>query len=240
MRVLVVTSDMQLEMALMSGLQRADFDVVTERDYETAEALVAAYRYDATIVDLDVPNAVDWVCKLRKRWTLIGVVGPGEAAYRRGVPGFWLMISALLAGADDVLMKPFHLDELAARIGACVRRWRGYPGSVVRVGDLEVHLDAGQALVRGRPVPLTKQEYRVLEVLVLRLGGVVDQEAFLDAVYGGVNEPDARIFDVFICKIRKKLAAAGAPDVVQTVWGRGYTIDPDPDKDDSRSQGEAA
>src|SRR5205809_4902651 len=134
-------------------------------------------------------------------------------------------VRALGFGADDYLTKPFHRDELVARIHAIVRRSEGHAESVVTCGDLTVRLDAKQAEIAGRPVSLTRKEYGMLELMALRKGSTLTKEMFLNQLYGGMDEPEPKIIDVFMCKLRKKLAnASNGKNYIETVWGRGYVL----------------
>ncbi len=128
-------------------------------------------------------------------------------------------------GADDYLTKPFHKDELIARIHAVVRRSKGHAQSVISTGDILVNLDAKTVEVNGSRVHLTGKEYQMLELLSLRKGTTLTKEMFLNHLYGGMDEPELKIIDVFICKLRKKLSAAtGGHNHIETVWGRGYVL----------------
>jgi two-component system cell cycle response regulator CtrA len=128
-------------------------------------------------------------------------------------------------GADDYVTKPFHRGELVARIHAVVRRSKGHSQSVVRTGKLSVNLDGKTVEVDGSRVHLTGKEYAMLELLSLRKGMTLTKEMFLNHLYGGMDEPELKIIDVFICKLRKKLAlATGGENYIETVWGRGYAL----------------
>jgi len=128
-------------------------------------------------------------------------------------------------GADDYVTKPFHRDELVARIHAVVRRSKGHSQSVIRTGKLSVNLDAKTVEVDGARVHLTGKEYAMLELLSLRKGTTLTKEMFLNHLYGGMDEPELKIIDVFICKLRKKLAnASNGKNYIETVWGRGYVL----------------
>ena len=134
-------------------------------------------------------------------------------------------VSGLGYGADDYMPKPFHRDELVARIHAIVRRSKGHAQSVIQTGDLVVNLDAKTVEVGGARVHLTGKEYQILELLSLRKGTTLTKEMFLNHLYGGMDAPEIKIIDVFICKMRKKLASASdGRDYVETVWGRGYVL----------------
>ena len=128
-------------------------------------------------------------------------------------------------GADDYVTKPFHREELTARIHAVVRRSKGHSQSVIRTGKLAVNLDAKTVEVDGARVHLTGKEYAMLELLSLRKGTTLTKEMFLNHLYGGMDEPELKIIDVFICKLRKKLSmACEGENYIETVWGRGYVL----------------
>src|SRR5438445_590741 len=134
-------------------------------------------------------------------------------------------IKGLGFGADDFLTKPFDRRELIARIQAIVRRSKGHSESTIRTGKLVVNLDTRVVSVDDQPVHLTGKEYGILELLSLRKGTTLTKEMFLNHLYGGMDEPELKIIDVFVCKLRKKLAqATGGKHYIETVWGRGYVL----------------
>ena len=142
-----------------------------------------------------------------------------------GLAGIEDKVKGLGFGADDYLTKPFHKDELVARIHAIVRRSKGHAQSVILTGDLVVNLDQKTGEVAGNRVHLTGKEYQMLELLSLRKGTTLTKEMFLNHLYGGMDEPELKIIDVFICKLRKKLAnASEGLNYIETVWGRGYVL----------------
>jgi len=142
-----------------------------------------------------------------------------------GLAGIEDKVRGLGFGADDYMTKPFHKDELVARIHAIVRRSKGHAQSVITTGALKVNLDTKTVEVEGQRVHLTGKEYQMLELLSLRKGTTLTKEMFLNHLYGGMDEPELKIIDVFICKLRKKLqAATGGEHYIETVWGRGYVL----------------
>jgi two-component system cell cycle response regulator CtrA len=142
-----------------------------------------------------------------------------------GLAGIEDKIKGLGFGADDYMTKPFHKDELVARIHAIVRRSKGHAQSLINTDDLCVNLDSKAVEINGARVYLTGKEYQMLELLALRKGTTLTKEMFLSHLYGGMDEPEMKIIDVFICKLRKKLASAsGGKDYIETIWGRGYVM----------------
>lgn len=147
-------------------------------------------------------------------------------------------MKGLTGGADDFLTKPFNKLELIARIQAIVRRSKGHSDSIIRTGKLVVNLETRSVEVAGRRLHVTGKEYSILELLSLRKGTTLTKEMFLDHLYGGIDEPELKIIDVFICKLRKKIAAlSGGEHYIETVWGRGYVLkEPEqPEAPDSES-----
>jgi two-component system cell cycle response regulator CtrA len=133
-------------------------------------------------------------------------------------------VRALSLGADDAVEQQTDIGELTARIQAVFRRHRGYSRSVLEVGDLSLSVETREIRFRDRLIHLTGKEYSTLELLVLRRGQFITKDMFLNHLYGGMDEPETKIIDVFVCKLRKKLTAVGADGLVVTVWGRGYML----------------
>jgi two-component system cell cycle response regulator CtrA len=183
--------------------------------------LAKLYDYDLILLDLNLPDMsgheVLRQLRLARIETPILILSGADDTDSK-LKGFGF-------GADDYLTKPFHREELVARIHAIIRRSKGHAQSVIRVGKVLVNLDAKTVDVEGRTVHLTGKEYQMLELLSLRKGSTLTKEMFLNHLYGGMDEPELKIIDVFICKLRKKLAeATGGDSYIETVWGRGYVL----------------
>jgi two-component system cell cycle response regulator CtrA len=133
-------------------------------------------------------------------------------------------VRALNLGADDAVAQPFNLDELRARILTVARRHKGHKPSLLQVGGLSLSLKTHEVMFENIPVHLTASEYSMLELLILRKGQIITKNMFLNHLYRGMDEPEAKIIDVFICKLRRKLDQVGAKGVIGTVWGQGYVV----------------
>ena len=220
MRVLLVEDDLTAARGLTLILKSGGAVIDTADTGEEALELVRHYEYDIVVLDLMLPDMEGYEVVRRMRSARIDVpvlILSGLTRPQAKVKGFGV-------GADDYITKPFDQAELVARLQAIVRRSKGFAQPVLRVGPLQLNLDSREVLANGQPVHLTGKEYAILELLVLRKGMVLTKEAFLNHLYGGMDEPEMKIIDVFICKLRKKLASAGADNLIGTVWGRGYMI----------------
>jgi len=221
MRVLLVEDDRLTAQAIELMLRSESFDVCVSHVGAEGSDLAKLYDYDIILLDLVLADMSGYEVLRTLRAARIRtpiLVLSGLAATKDKVKAFGL-------GADDYMTKPFHKDELIARIRAVVRRSQGYPLSVVQSGDLTVNLDHRTVEVDGTRVNLTTTEYRILEHLSLRKGTPLTKEMILHQLYGGIDEPANKIIDVFICKLRKKLALASAgKNYIETVWGRGYAL----------------
>jgi two-component system cell cycle response regulator CtrA len=186
--------------------------------------LTRHYDYDIVVLGLMLPDmdGAEVVRRMRAARDDTPVLALSDVAQTQA------RIRAFSAGADDVMSKPADTAELLARLQAIVRRSKGYSQPALRVGGLVLNLDSREVSVDGQPVHVTGKEYAILELLVLRKGMVLTKEAFLNHLYGGLDEPEMKIIDVFICKLRKKLAQAGADSLISTVWGRGYMLRGEP------------
>jgi two-component system cell cycle response regulator CtrA len=220
MRVLLVEDDLASARSLALML-RSGGAVVDHADTgEEALELVHHYDYDIVVLDLMLPDIEGYDVVRRMRSARIDV----PVLVLSGLTRPQAKVKALALGADDFLTKPYDRAELIARMQAVVRRSKGFSQPSLRIGNLQLNLDSREVVVDGAVVHLTGKEYAILELLVLRKGMVLTKEAFLNHLYGGMDEPEMKIIDVFICKLRKKLAQAGADNLIATVWGRGYMI----------------
>jgi two-component system cell cycle response regulator CtrA len=221
MRVLLIEDDSATAQSIELMLKPESFNVYTTDLGEEGIDLGKIYDYDIILLDLNLPDmsGFDVLRKLRvsKVKTPILILS--------GFAGIEDKIKGLGFGADDYMTKPFHKDELVARIHAIVRRSKGHAQSIINTDDLCVNLDSKTVEINDARVHVTSKEYQMLELLALRKGTTLTKESFLNHLYGGMNEPDMKIIDVFICKLRKKLAnASGGKDYIETVWGRGYVM----------------
>jgi two-component system, cell cycle response regulator CtrA len=221
MRVLLIEDDSSIAQSIELMLKSESFNVYTTDLGEEGVDLGRLYDYDIILLDLNLPDMSGFevlrslrVSKVRTPILILS----GLASIEHKVKGLGF-------GADDYMTKPFHKTELIARVHAIVRRSQGHAQSVVQTGDLSVNVDAKTVHINQVGVNLTGKEYQMLELLSLRRGTTITKEMFLGQLYGGMDEPEIKIIDVFICKLRKKLAvASGGKDYIETVWGRGYLL----------------
>lgn len=228
MRVLLVEDDATTSKSIEMMLTSAGMVLDTTDLGEDGLEIGKLYDYDIIILDLMLPDmdGYDVLKGLRaaKVETPVLILS-GLTETENKVKGF-------STGADDYLTKPFNKEELIARIHAIVRRSQGHAESVIRTGKMAVNLDGRTVEVDEKSVHLTGKEYGILELLSLRKGTTLTKEMFLNHLYNGMDEPELKIIDVFVCKLRKKLATASGDEVyIHTVWGRGYVLrDPEESK----------
>ncbi|WP_439560001.1 response regulator transcription factor CtrA [Roseinatronobacter sp.] len=221
MRVLLVEDDPTTSRSIELMLTHSNFNVYCTDMGEEAIELSKIYDYDLILLDLNLPDlgGLDVLRQIRlSRVDTPILILTGETDTDTKLRGFG-------GGADDYLTKPFHREELVARIHAIVRRSQGHAQSVIHTGKVSVNLDAKTVEVGNKIVHLTGKEYQMIELLSLRKGTTLTKEMFLNHLYGGMDEPELKIIDVFICKLRKKLAeATDGENYIETVWGRGYVL----------------
>ena len=221
MRILLVEDDPTTARSIELMLNHANFNVYLTDMGEEGVDLAKLYDYDLILLDLDLPdmNGLDVLRQIRVSridTPILILTGSDDTEIKLRGFGF---------GADDYMTKPFNREELQARIQAIIRRSKGHSQAIIKTGEIVVNLDARSVQVKGKAVNLTGKEYQILELLSLRKGTTLTKEMFLNHLYGGMDEPELKIIDVFICKLRKKLAtAAGGKHYIETVWGRGYVL----------------
>jgi two-component system cell cycle response regulator CtrA len=221
MRILLVEDDRAMARSVELSLQRDGIEVLAAELGEEAVKLGMHELYDLILLDLQLPDMSG--LEVLKKLRLANVHTPvvilsGDAAVQSRV-------KTLTAGADDYLTKPFRVEELMARIRAVARRSQSKPQSLITTGKMTVNLDAKSVDVAGNNVRLTVKEYQLIEALSLRKGSVLSKEAILNQIYGGMDVPTLKIIDVFVCKLRKKLAeATNGHHYIETVWGLGYEM----------------
>ena len=226
MRILLVEDDATTSKSIEMLLSHASLNLYTKDLGEEAIELAKLYDFDLILLDLKLPDMSGHEVLRQLRLARIDtptLILSGDDNTDRKIRG-------LGSGADDYLIKPFHREELVARIHAIIRRSKGHSQSIIETGKIALNLDAKTVEVDGKSVHLTGKEYQMLELLSLRKGAILTKEMFLNHLYGGMDEPELKIIDVFICKLRKKLSRACANEnYIETVWGRGYVLkDPKP------------
>jgi two-component system cell cycle response regulator CtrA len=228
MRVLLIEDDSATAKSIELMLKSESVSVYRTDLGEEGVDLGKLYDYDIILLDLNLPDMSGYevlrTLRVSKIKTPILILS--------GLAGIEDKVRGLGFGADDYMTKPFHKAELVARIHAIVRRSKGHVQSMIHTGDLIVNLDSKTVEVSGQRVYLTGKEYQMLELLSLRKTTTLTKAMFLNHLYGGMDEPEPKIIDVFICKLRKKLAkASNGRNYIETVWGRGYVLrEPSEDK----------
>ena len=221
MRVLLIEDEPTTAEAIELMLTAESFAVDATDLGEEGLDLGKLYDYDIILLDLNLPDmhGYDVLKKLR------GAKVQTPVLILSGISELDSKVRSFTFGADDYVTKPFHHGELIARIQAVVRRSKGHSQSIIHTGKLAVNLDSKTVEVDGARVHLTGKEYAILELLSLRKGTTLTKDMFLNHLYGGIDEPELKIIDVFICKLRKKLTGAcGGESYIETVWGRGYAL----------------
>ncbi|MBF0166468.1 MAG: response regulator transcription factor [Alphaproteobacteria bacterium] len=225
MRVLLVEDDPATSKSIELMLKSEGMVIDTAALGEDGLDIAKLYDYDIIVLDLLLPDMDGFEVLRRLRANKVET----PVLILTGLVDTDRKIKGLSGGADDYLTKPFDKGELIARLQAIVRRAKGHAQSIIHTGKLAVNLESRVAEVDGEPLKLTGKEYGILELLSLRKGATLTKETFLNHLYGGIDEPELKIIDVFICKLRKKLSqATGGDSYIETVWGRGYVLrDPD-------------
>jgi two-component system cell cycle response regulator CtrA len=231
MRILLVEDEDAVARSIELMLSAEGWVVDRAEAGEDGLEIGKLYDYDIILLDLMLPDmdGYDVLKRLRQARVKTPIL------ILSGLSELDAKIKGLGYGADDYVTKPFDRRELLARIQAIVRRSMGHSESIIATGKLQVNLDSRSVEVEGQPLHLTGKEYGILELLSLRKGTTLTKEMFLNHLYNGMDEPELKIIDVFICKLRKKLSnATGGDNYIETVWGRGYVLrDPNEVKSDA-------
>jgi two-component system cell cycle response regulator CtrA len=220
-RVLLIEDDTPTAKGIEILLKREGVSVDSTSFGQYGMEVGKIYDYDGIILDLMLPDidGIDVIRKLRSsnvRTPVIVLSGLSECKNK---------INCLDLGADDYITKPFEGRELVSRVQAVIRRSKGHADSVIKIGRMTINLQNRRVDVDGKPMRLTGKEYSILELLCLRKGATLTKDMFLNHLYGGMDEPELKIIDVFVCKLRKKLMEAlGGECYIETVWGRGYCM----------------
>ncbi len=218
MRVLLVEDEAPLRETLAARLKREGFAVDTAADGEEGLYQGREFPFDIAIVDLGLPklSGMDLVRSLResgKKYPIL--ILTARSSWQDKVEG-------LKSGADDYLTKPFHVEELLARINALMRRAAGWSKPSLECGPIVLDLAAQTVAVNAMPVDLTSYEYKVLEYLMMHAGDLVSKADLTEHIYQQDFDRDSNVLEVFIGRLRKKLDPNGDIKPIETVRGRGY------------------
>ena len=218
MRLLIIEDEPSLRETLAASLTDAGYGVETAGDGVEGLYFAKEYPIDLAIVDLGLPemSGMDVIREIRaagKTYPLL--ILTARDRWQDKVEG-------LQAGADDYVVKPFHFEEIEARINALLRRSAGWAEAVLRAGPIELDTRAQVVSVEGDEVDLTSFEYRVLEYLMLRAGKVVSKTELTERLYDENDDRDSNVIEVFIGRLRRKLDPARSVKPIETLRGRGY------------------
>jgi len=224
MRVLLIEDDRASSRSLEIMLKSYGSVYETAEDGEYGEYCATNYEYDAIVVDVKLPKQDG--LSILKTIRRAGIKTPVLIVSANS--NVEVKLKGLSFGADDYVTKPFNNKEVFARLQAIIRRSKGFSSSVIQVGHVCVNLDDATVTVKGEAVHLTCKEYAILELLIMRKGHVISKEKILEQLYNGKDEPELKIIDVFVCKLRKKInqayqkAVGTSINCIGTIWGRGY------------------
>jgi two-component system, OmpR family, response regulator len=217
MRLLVVEDEPRLAADLKAALEAAGYAVDVAHDGAAADFCVETECYDSVILDLGLPR-IDGLTLLG-RWRRTGRTMPVLLLTARGA--WHEKVEGIDAGADDYVAKPFHVEEVIARVRALIRRAAGHAGAELRCGPLTLHVPRAMVFVNGVPVALTSHEFRVLSYLMHHRGRVVGQVELIEHVYSQAFDRDSNTVEVFISRLRRKLGV----DCIKTIRGLGYCLE---------------
>ena len=232
MKVLLIEDDPSTVESIKLMLEPEDLTIYATELGEEGIDLGRIYDYDIILLDLNLPDVSGF--EVLKSLRLEKVKTP--ILILSGLSGITDKVQGLGFGADDYITKPFHREELIARIYSVIRRSHGHSQSIIHTGALSLNLDTKTAEINGKRIKLGKKEYQTLELLSLNKGRTLSKDIFLSHLYDGVEEPESRTIDVFICTLREKIArATNGDNYIETVWGQGYLMqDPKPQSADTK------
>ena len=221
MRLLIVEDEIGIAKRIEDACVADGFICHISESGSDALEMIKFYDYEAVILDLMLPDIDGFEILSRIR----AIKNSTPIIVLSGLSSTDDKVKCLTLGADDYLTKPFSKIELLARIYAIIRRTSGHFSSVINIGPLEIDIKQRCVKIYGAEMNLTSKEYAILELLALKKGAVLAKETFLNHIYGGLDEPELKIVDVFICKLRRKMSdLSGGMNFIETVWGRGYTL----------------
>lgn len=216
MRILLVEDEPTLRAQLREALQAAAYAMDEADNGRDAHFLGDTETFDAVVLDLGLP-VLDGLTVL-KRWRDAGRTMPVLILTARD--NWSEKVAGIDAGADDYLTKPFHWEELLARLRALIRRAAGQASPVLRCGDLQLDTRSGRVTLGGQPITLTSHEFKVLDYLMHRPGAVVSRAELTEHIYAQDFDRDSNTIEVFVGRLRKKLP----PGLIETVRGLGYRL----------------
>lgn len=241
MRALLIEDDVAVTGALTKFLEADGFSVFSTDEGEEGLDLAKRYGYDVVVLDLGLPDmrgdeVLRHLRNARCNTPVVILSGTNDPMTKARL---------ISEGADDYVSKPFNKDEMVARLRSVIRRANGHSNSIIEIGGGAFLMDLSHKTVRhaasGETIHFTAKEYQMFELLALRQGTTLTKEMFLNHLYKGMDEPEIKIIDVFVCKVRKKLADINKGEhYIQTIWGRGYAIAPPPPVVDARIEDLAA
>jgi two-component system response regulator PhoP len=218
MRILVVEDEAALQQQLVSALEQLGWAVDRANTGRDGLYMGNEYPIDLAILDLGLPD-IDGL-EIMRAWRAEGRSFPVLILTARGR---WNeKVTGLEAGADDYLVKPFHIEEVLARVRALIRRAGGWANAVLKAGNIQLDTVAQQVTVDTTHVSLTAFEYRLLEYLMLHAGEVISKTTLADHIYAEDNDRDSNVLEVLIGRLRRKLDPDGVHQPIETLRGRGY------------------
>ena len=218
MRILVVEDEKPLLLQLVSRLEEEGYAVSSASDGEEGLYLGMEYAVDVAVIDLGLPNlsGIDLIKKLRaanKDFPIL--ILTARSRWEDKVEG-------LEAGGDDYLVKPFHVEELLARLKALLRRSAGWSQAEIQCGPVLLNTNTQQVTVDSNPLELTAYEYKILEYLMLHAGEVISKIDLTERIYDQDYDRDSNVIEVFIGRLRRKLDPDEKYNPIETLRGRGY------------------